>query len=329
MQWMNGSSSGSTAMGKDVTPVKFQGLDKVPAVFLQTGVILLAGFAAIASPAPKERADQGHSLAVRLDAPVSDVTKAVQQVTQDQIIHGTYSYEKERILYGAHSADSSRAFGKWQGPGKAFYKVASDVLAPRNFKNTGDIGNITVRYLVQDVGAGSASVQIDAVFIDARNARHPSEGDVEQAEYAAILKQLTNIQAARQKPAESSPAVADQHVVAELPPQPAATRSSPSPLLQQSSSFKPLPNATDSSTSELSVPDLEKRVQALRHEVELRVKDSGAALKASPFRSSATLLSLPAQSPVVILVLTPYWYGVETEDGHHGWVYHGQLEPLP
>ncbi len=41
----------------------------------------------------------------RVEAPEGDVVKAVQQVTQDQIIHGTFSYEKERILYGAHSAD--------------------------------------------------------------------------------------------------------------------------------------------------------------------------------------------------------------------------------
>ena len=30
-----------------------------------------------------------------------------------------------------------------------------------------------------------------------------------------------------------------------------------------------------------------------------------------------------------MVVLTPYWYGVETEDGHRGWVHHSQLEPLP
>ncbi|HZD31049.1 MAG TPA: hypothetical protein VE779_05235, partial [Candidatus Angelobacter sp.] len=98
---------------------------------------------------------------MQLDAPESDATKAVQQIIQDQIIHGTYSYEKERVLYGAHSADSTRAFGAWQGPGKAYYKVANDVLAPRNFKNTGDIGSITVRYVVLGVGTNATTVQID------------------------------------------------------------------------------------------------------------------------------------------------------------------------
>jgi hypothetical protein len=74
---------------------------------------------------------------------------------------------------------------------------------------------------------------------------------------------------------------------------------------------------------------MQKHVDALRHEVELRVRDQGGQLKASPFHSSATLQSLSAQSEVLVVVVTPYWYGVETEDGHRGWVHHSQLEPLP
>jgi len=27
--------------------------------------------------------------------------------------------------------------------------------------------------------------------------------------------------------------------------------------------------------------------------------------------------------------LTKYWYGVETTDGHKGWVHRSQAEPLP
>ena len=69
-------------------------------------------------------------------------------------------------------------------------------------------------------------------------------------------------------------------------------------------------------------------MDTLRHEVELRVRDSGAPLKAAPFHSSATLETLPPQTELLIVVLTPYWYGVETEDGHHGWVHRNQLEPL-
>jgi hypothetical protein len=74
---------------------------------------------------------------------------------------------------------------------------------------------------------------------------------------------------------------------------------------------------------------MQKHIVALQHEVELRVREDGAQLKSAPYHGAATLESLPAQSDVLIVVLTPYWYGVETEDGHQGWVHHSQLEPLP
>ena len=93
-------------------------------------------------------------LVVQLESPRADVLKAVQEVTQDQIIHGTYSYEKERILYGAHSADSAQVFRRLEGPGKAYYKVADKILSPRYFKDSEDIGTISVRYVVQEAGPG-------------------------------------------------------------------------------------------------------------------------------------------------------------------------------
>jgi hypothetical protein len=84
-----------------------------------------------------------------------------------------------------------------------------------------------------------------------------------------------------------------------------------------------------SGSSDFSLSDMGKHVDALRHEVELRVRDQGAQLKAAPYHSSATLETLAGQADVLIVVLTPYWYGVETEDGHRGWIHHSQLEPLP
>ena len=115
---------------------------------------------------------------MRVEFPEADVLKAVQEVTQDQIIHGTYSYEKERILYGAHSANSARVFGVWPGTRKGLTtKLPNKILSPRFFKDSEDIGTISVRYVVQDAGPGAAILQIDAVFVDARNVRHPSTGE--------------------------------------------------------------------------------------------------------------------------------------------------------
>jgi hypothetical protein len=39
--------------------------------------------------------------------------------------------------------------------------------------------------------------------------------------------------------------------------------------------------------------------------------------------------SLRAGSELVILIVTPSWYGVETPDGHRGWLLRDQVEALP
>jgi hypothetical protein len=74
---------------------------------------------------------------------------------------------------------------------------------------------------------------------------------------------------------------------------------------------------------------LEKRVAELKHRVEMRTTAGGAALKAAPYRTAATLEPLPARAELLVVVLTKYWYGVETIDGHKGWVHRSQVEPLP
>ena len=255
---------------------------------------------------------------IRVEAPAADVLQSVQEVTQDQIIHGTYSYEKEHILYGAHSAMEASAFGPWKGGGKVLYKVADKVLAPRNFKDTGDIGTISIRYVINQDGGTGTTLRIDSVFVDARNVRHPSEGVVESSEYAAIQEHLQNIKAHRQQVQENAEASAASS--SSRTPPPDEVRTSGNWILPSSeSTASPEPS---------SIPDLEKRINALRHQVELRVKDDGAQLKSAPFRSAATLEPVPAQTDVVVVIISPYWYGVETEDGHHGWIHHSQLEPL-
>jgi hypothetical protein len=286
----------------------------VIAFALQASFIFLLGSVAVVTVVATPHSDEGQTLLVRVEAPESDVLKAVEQVTQDQIIHGTYSYEKERILYGAHSADAARVFGVWKGQGKAFYKVANKVLSPRFFKDSEDIGTISVRYVVQEAGPDAASVQIDAIFVDARNVRHPSLGNVESSEYAAVQQHLKTIQEARRATQEATATYGPKQAVSAL--QPAATST-------------PADASSDSSASSLSLPELQKQIETLRHQVELRVKDPGAPLKSAPFRSSTTLESLPGATEVLVEILTPYWYGVETEDGHHGWIHHSQLEPLP
>jgi hypothetical protein len=74
---------------------------------------------------------------------------------------------------------------------------------------------------------------------------------------------------------------------------------------------------------------LEDRVHELRREVQRIVKAPGAALKAAPFHTASTVQSLPAGAEVLIVISTPYWFGVETHDGQHGWMLRDELELVP
>jgi hypothetical protein len=242
-----------------------------------------------------------------LDAPEAEVLKAVHQIVNDPIVYGTYSYEKEKQLKGARPADSVSAFGDAPDEGKLFFKVAENVLAPRHFKETADLGTIYVRYIVQGTGPGTTAIRIGAVYVEKNRRRlHQSDGTVEESEFRAIRDRLQKIQEQEKSLADTAAdhAAASQETI--------ATRGSDPP-----------PKAVS------SADDLQKRVADLRHRVEMRTASGGAALKAAPYRTAATLQPLPAQTELLVVVLTRYWYGVETTDGHRGWVHRSQVEPLP
>jgi hypothetical protein len=74
---------------------------------------------------------------------------------------------------------------------------------------------------------------------------------------------------------------------------------------------------------------LEQHVAELRQQVERLVKKPGAPLKSAPFHTASTLKSLEPGVEVLILISTPYWVGVETHDGQHGWIRRDQLEQVP
>ncbi len=71
---------------------------------------------------------------------------------------------------------------------------------------------------------------------------------------------------------------------------------------------------------------LEDHVKDLRKQLERLVKAPGAPLKSAPFHTASTLQSLTPGTEVLILISTPYWYGIETHEGQHGWIMRDQLE---
>lgn len=75
-----------------------------------------------------------------------------------------------------------------------------------------------------------------------------------------------------------------------------------------------------------STQTLEQQVKELRRQVERVVKSPGAPLKSAPFHTALNLQSLAPGTEVLILISTPYWYGVETHEGQHGWIMRNDLE---
>jgi hypothetical protein len=165
---------------------------------------------------------------------------------------------------------------------------------------------------VQKVGLTSTALRIDSVFVESSgHGVHRSEGAVELAEYDAIKSHIQAIQTRRQQ---------EQDELRKLQREDAERRA----LAERRKQEEQVATAKAEST----VKDLQQRVDDLRRQVEARSR-TGVSLKAAPFRSASILQSLPAKSEVVILVVTQYWYGVETQDGHHGWIRRADLEPLP
>ncbi len=116
---------------------------------------------------------------------------------------------------------------------------------------------------------------------------------------------------------------------------PVGTPAEPAPTLQDASpTTSAVPASADSADSagqisSAQVPPgqtLEERVKVLRKQVERLVKAPGAPLKSAPFHTASTLTSLPTGTEILILISTPYWYGVETHDGQHGWMMRDELE---
>ena len=256
--------------------------------------------------------DYGLGFSSEVEAPETEVLQAVDDVINDGIIQGSKEYNKDKYIDKASPETSSSLFSEWTGRGKAFYKVRTKVLAPINFKESNDEGTLAVRYIVQSKDPKHTILKIDAVFVeDFRRIVHPSNGSVESAEYKDVQDHVDTLELQKKQAAES-----EKHRQEVLAKQ----------TLERKHEQD---EASALATAQNSAETLEQHVENLRHQVERVVKAPGAQLKSAPFHSATNLKSLDTGAEVVILIVSPYWYGVETEDGQHGWINRKQLEPLP
>lgn len=299
---------------------------KTGPVFLIT-VLLVAVFLMAALPLPareKDATQYGMGLVVNMPFPESAVVQVVQDVVQNGVIRGTKEYNKDEYISDAVAATSTRVFAEWTEGGRVFYKVRVKALDPRNFKNSGDLGTLAVRYVVQAQDDKNTVLRIDARFVeDFRHTSHPSNGSVESAEYKDIhdrldAMELSNAQALEAQKERQEPTAKKQTLT--------LTDETHSSAAQ----IPPANSATAAPTDSSAPPQtLEQRLQTLRQQVERRVKAPGAPLKSAPFHTATTLKSLPAGTEVLIVVSTTYWLGVETHEGQHGWMLRDELEFVP
>jgi hypothetical protein len=282
--------------------------------------------------AGREKNTVQYGIGLIANVPFSDeeVTRIVQEIVRNGIIRGSKEYSKDEFISGAQPADSSRAFPSWTEGGKVFYKIRQNALDPQNFKNTSDTGTVAVRYVVQAQDDKHTVVRIDALFVDDfRHAVHPSNGSVESAEYKDIHDRLDSLSVMKTEAAEvqkGNQVSSSKKQQIALNDEPSGPPSQPPPSTTVVSPAVGVPPQTMEETRPVS---LEQRVHDLKQQVERIVKAPGAPLKAAPFHSSRTLQALPSGTEVLIVISTPYWYGVETHEGQHGWMLRDELEMLP
>jgi hypothetical protein len=292
----------------------------------------------------KEKISYGEGLIVNIPLPEAEVEQVVADVAQNGVIRGTKEYNKDQFVANAKAADSSSVFPAWDQGGKVFYKVRTQAIDPRNFKDSSDVGTLAVRYVVMPQGDTNTVLRIDALFEeDFRHVVHQSDGSVETAEYKDIREHLDGIEVMKaqdieaQRERQEQLAKKQNLATGNDAAPPATGQSSSQPELHAAENDPVTAAAPATATQEppeissSAPPDqpLEGRIKDLRKQVVRLVKSPGAPLKSAPFHTAGTLQLLSTGTEVLIVISTPYWYGVETHEGQHGWMLRDQLELLP
>jgi len=144
--------------------------------------------------------DYGLGFSTEISAPESEVLQAVEEVVNDGIIQGSKEFNKDTFIDSATTASSTSLFPEWKEPGKVYYKVRTNVLAPLNFKDSKDEGTVAVRYVVLSKDPSKTILRIDAVFAeDFRRTVHASDGSVENAECQDVQDHIEAAQALKKQ----------------------------------------------------------------------------------------------------------------------------------
>lgn len=317
-------------------------------VLLQIVTLLILPLTTIAFPSrQKDNAFYGEGLMISVPFPEDEVAHVLDEVTQSGIIRGTKEYNKDEYISGAISVHSTKVFPEKPEAGETvFYKVRLKAIDPRNFKDSGDLGTLAVRYIIKAQTEKSTTIRIDARFVeDFRHTVHASNGSVESEEYKDIHNHLDELELAKAEALEAKKSNDAEREQKAQKTRQEQSSSQAQPVGMNAPAAPPapenVPNASgvpadksivgthvDSSIASEREVTLDKHVKELRLLVERKVKAPGAPLKSAPFRGASNLQSLPSGTEVLIVISTTYWLGVETHDGQHGWMPRDELEPI-
>ena len=307
-------------------------------------LVILSALLLVMSSGARTHKHWGQGFSVELNSPYDQVINIVRQVTQDGVIRGTWQYRGAKELDGAKPAETSRAFRNWSGQGTVLYKVRPDTLAPEHFFESADQGTVVVRYIVEPVSPNVTRLQIDATFDeDDHHRSHPSDGDVENAEFAAISDQLKGAhdQQPTAAPDAKQPGDETQKLAGalnteakELGNLEQQNPGTVAPQQQHEEKRTNLQSELQKESAQLQATtergqQLQKEIEDLQRQRSARVKSAKADLKAEPYNQSKTLQSLSHGDTVLVLLQTPGWYRVQTVKGDQGWVYRLMLEAGP
>jgi hypothetical protein len=269
---------------------------------------LLAGILLLLGSAAARKQQYGQGMSVDLDAPYDEAVRAVQEISENGTIQGTWQYKGTTELDGASSAKTADGFEPWKGEGAVFYKVRPKTIAPQHFYATGDRGTVAVRYILEPAGPKTTKLRIEAVFDeDDHHHSHPSDGQVENSEYTAITEKFKEYDEFSKKRAEAEA------------------------QKNQMSQVEQMQAALDRDTADLNA--LKAKEQALKQQAPknpagevVRVRTLSADLKAGPYNGARTLQLLSRGQAVILLARAGGWCHVQTAHGEQGWVFHQMLE---
>ncbi len=273
------------------------------AVFRTAGFLILAIAFCLIPLSARKHQHFGEELSVDVEAPYEQLAKIAQEVSEDTVIRGTWQYKGTTELDAAAPSKSAPGFDPWKSRGIVVFKVRPNTLAPEHFYESNDQGTVAVRYIVEPAGANLCHLRIQAIFTpDDGHRLHPSDGAVENAEFAEISRKLQEQEVQARKQTEELLANQQQIKSDELRVQ-----------LER--------NRADLDATIAKQQRLEKELQDIRKSRTARIRTSSADLKAAPYNQSRTIRLLSRDEGITVMRQTQHWYQVQTGNGEQGWVY--------